>query len=234
MRVLCINRFFFAYTTQTRQAEALFHAPHDTLAEFSLSDGSELKLDRGSKIRAHYSTNERNIELIEGEAHFEVAKDPARRFIVDIDNSKVIAIGTAFNVNSWSGGFSVDVTEGVVEISSALEKQHYRVTAGEGFSYLGADKINRWTFDVDEYKDWRQGVIDAKSMSFAEVVSKLTRYSDVPIKIIDPPIKDYIVVGIYDIYSVDETLKILSEILDLDVKRTDSVIMVARGNSVDL
>ena len=43
---------------------------------------------------------ERNVTLV-GEAYFEVAKNPAKRFVVEAKGMQVEALGTAFNINAY-------------------------------------------------------------------------------------------------------------------------------------
>ena len=50
-----------------------------------LEDGSHVTLDTGSRIQVAVTANERRIDLIHGDAYFEVAKDPMRPFVVSVD-----------------------------------------------------------------------------------------------------------------------------------------------------
>jgi transmembrane sensor len=82
-----------------------------------MPDGSLLWLNSSSKIEVSYQENLRKINLIEGEAHFKVAKDAARPFEVYVDNRLVRAIGTAFSVHKVEGKIEVLVSEGTVELA---------------------------------------------------------------------------------------------------------------------
>jgi|GEM_PF-130362 len=81
-----------------------------------LSDGSMVTLNTNTNLEMHFSTNERRLRLLRGEAHFEVAKDPQRPFIVDVDGTQVRALGTAFNIQKSLGLTEVIVTEGIIEL----------------------------------------------------------------------------------------------------------------------
>jgi transmembrane sensor len=48
----------------------------------TLADGSSIDLNARSKVRVRFSNAERDVELLQGQALFEVAKDKARPFVV--------------------------------------------------------------------------------------------------------------------------------------------------------
>jgi transmembrane sensor len=83
----------------------------------TMSDGSILWLNSNTKIQVDYSNTFRRIKLLEGEAHFEVAKDATRPFEVYADDRLVRAIGTAFSVHKRKNSIEVLVTEGTVELA---------------------------------------------------------------------------------------------------------------------
>lgn len=82
-----------------------------------MPDGSILWLNSNTTINIDYSESYRRINLIKGEAHFEVAKDATRPFEVYADDRLVRAIGTAFTVHKVNGAIEVLVSEGTVELA---------------------------------------------------------------------------------------------------------------------
>jgi transmembrane sensor len=83
-----------------------------------LSDGSLVELKDGSRFEIAYSTTERRVKLVDGEAHFTVAKNPHRPFIVEANGVAVRAVGTMFNVRLDTDTVEVLVTEGRVQVSA--------------------------------------------------------------------------------------------------------------------
>lgn len=82
-----------------------------------LDDGSTLELNAASAVRVQFTTAERRVQLESGEAHFAVAHDTARPFIVSAGAVSVRAVGTAFNVRlAASGDVEVIVIEGKVRV----------------------------------------------------------------------------------------------------------------------
>ena len=85
-----------------------------------LDDGSTLELNAASAVRVQFTAAERHVQLDAGEAHFAVAHDTARPFIVSAGGIAVRAVGTAFNVRYATGGdIEVTVTEGKVRIGQS-------------------------------------------------------------------------------------------------------------------
>lgn len=82
-------------------------------------DGSTVELNSRSKIRVRYSKQERDVELLEGQALFHVAHDTHRPFIVAVGSMRVRAVGTQFDVYKKLSGTVVSVVEGRVAVYSA-------------------------------------------------------------------------------------------------------------------
>ena len=95
----------------------------------TLADGSTVDLNARSKLRVEFSKNERRVELLDGQALFQVAKDHTRPFIVASGEATVRAVGTQFDVNRKSGGTTVTVLEGRVAVYSTA---HAESSAGSG------------------------------------------------------------------------------------------------------
>lgn len=82
----------------------------------TLADGTVVDLNHGGKIETDFTAELRRVRLVSGEAHFTVAKNPARPFVVDAGGVAVRAVGTAFGVRRASGEVEVLVTEGKVQV----------------------------------------------------------------------------------------------------------------------
>jgi transmembrane sensor len=83
----------------------------------TLLDGSTVELNSHSRVRVRFTANERDVDLLEGQALFHVAKNPARPFIVDSSGTRVRAVGTQFDVNRTNAGTIVTVLEGKVAVT---------------------------------------------------------------------------------------------------------------------
>jgi transmembrane sensor len=82
----------------------------------TLADGSVVELNVGAHVVPAYTPAERHVRLVVGEAHFTVAKNPDRPFIVEANGVAVRAVGTAFDVRIAARSVEVLVTEGIVQV----------------------------------------------------------------------------------------------------------------------
>ena len=82
----------------------------------TLADGTVMHVLRGSNYHVELSDDVRLVNLRQGEAVFEVAKDPGRPFIVRSKLSDSIAVGTRFGVSADSAATTTTVSEGEVRV----------------------------------------------------------------------------------------------------------------------
>ncbi|MBM3796697.1 MAG: DUF4880 domain-containing protein [Acidobacteria bacterium] len=89
----------------------------DGYERVALADGSMVELNSATEIQVALGAAERRVRLVRGEAHFTVAKNPARPFWVQAGGVAVRAVGTAFNVKLGGENIEVLVTEGRVAVA---------------------------------------------------------------------------------------------------------------------
>ena len=88
-----------------------------------LPDGTRVELNAGAELEVDFSGPLRRVALRRGEAHFQVAKDAQRTFVVEAGGVAVRAVGTAFSVGMASDTIEVLVTEGEVAVESPARGQ---------------------------------------------------------------------------------------------------------------
>lgn len=103
-----------------------------------LPDGSRVWLNAASSLRypaSFAALKYRQVELLKGEAYFEVAKDKMHPFIVKSSQQRVEVLGTHFNINAYTDDANVKTTllEGVVRISSQFP--HLQMPVGSHSAY---------------------------------------------------------------------------------------------------
>lgn len=133
-RVLRFAPLFLAAAAAIAIAFVGFRHPHapaplvqhastgaDGMKQLELPDGSVVHLNADSAVEMRFTPGERRVQLHRGEAHFAVAKDPARPFVVVAGEVAVKAVGTAFNVRRAVQGVEVLVVEGKVRVDDAAQ-----------------------------------------------------------------------------------------------------------------
>jgi ferric-dicitrate binding protein FerR (iron transport regulator) len=99
--------------------------PMGSRAQFTLSDGTTVTLNAGSRLKFdnRFGIDERVVQL-EGEGYFKVAKDATRPFTVKTSHLNVMALGTTFNVKAYLNDKTIETTlvEGSVKIEGINDK----------------------------------------------------------------------------------------------------------------
>lgn len=164
-----------------------------------LRDGSRMSLNTGTRVRVEFASGLRTVGVDEGEALFEVAKDPTRPFVVRAGGSEVVAIGTVFSVRlagaSDAVGESLAVTlvEGSVKVR-AVEEVGHGVAPTQSLSMAAGDRVRlteavggaaRVTTQVDrprmdEAVAWKRSEVVFDNVPLADAVSEMNRYSRTP------------------------------------------------------
>jgi transmembrane sensor len=164
-------------------------------ATVTLADGSRLLLNTSSEVKVDYSGMRRGLELVSGEAWFDVAKDPSRPFVVSAGRHTVTAVGTSFDVRLEQAGLRVAVVEGRVAVDAVGRGRVSDVRAGERIDVDGETAVLRPSGPVAG--DWREGRIEFASATLAEAAAEMNRYRRVPIVVTDPAVAKMRVSGVF-------------------------------------
>lgn len=166
-----------------------------------LADGSAVTLNTDTAIRTAFNDEIRRVELLRGEALFDVAKDPGRPFVVVAGQVRVRAVGTSFTVRAHDDGeISVLVREGVVEVwrgpgGAPLRLQAQTATKIDAAGPLRAVAVAASA--VDGATAWRQGQINLDGLTLGEAATEFARYSDRRIVVDDPAVARLKMTGLF-------------------------------------
>jgi transmembrane sensor len=146
----------------------------------SLPDGSSVFLNTNTAINLNYSEGERGIELLRGEAWFDVAPNTNRPFRVKTHDGVTEAVGTAFNIRALEQQASVTVTSGQVRVSSPLAaetRQSVALGKGYGVDYLRGQPPGEVSIrDIEQVIAWTQGWVELEDLPLADALKELNRY----------------------------------------------------------
>ena len=200
----------------------------------TLSDGSVVFLNTNSEILVRYSSALRFIELVQGEALFDVAKNKKRPFIVQTGGTQVRAVGTVFNVKALRGQpVEVLVREGIVEVKRedvplapvVLAAKNNRVIAPQD-SPIVTNPVE--TVAVGRELAWRVGRIAFHGETLAQAAAEFSRYSDVRIQIDDPEIAKEKVTGLFVSQDPVGFANAVAVSFDLHTEISDKKILLVR------
>lgn len=208
-----------------------------TLGEFRkvpLPDKSVASLNSGSHVEVRMTSKLRRVVLVEGEAWFEVAKNPEKPFVVEAGDVRVRAVGTAFSVRRRDGGADVLVTEGVVEAWSeggSADGPRRRLSAGdEAFvpSDAAAIRVAAAPAEVERKLAWREGNIVLDNETLDEAAAEFNRYNSQKITIADPAVGKLRFVGQYRIDQPAQFAQSVQAVTGATVSIEDGSILIGR------
>lgn len=154
--------------------------PKRSTLALTLSDGTRVWVNSESELSYHvnFAKNERRVKL-KGEAFFEVAKDTERPFIVDANDLSVQAIGTAFDINSYTPNAKVLLTEGRLKINGQ-EKEIF-INAGNAAKITNNQLLSYPLEDIEEATSWKDGYFYFKNKNMQQILDELSRWYGVDI-----------------------------------------------------
>jgi transmembrane sensor len=165
------------------------------LQRTELPDGSVVQVNTDSEVDVQYTATERRVRLVRGEAHFTVAKNPARPFVVSAGQVAVRAVGTAFNVRLRSAAVDVLVTEGKVQVNDSVQGGSLLMPAAGGETPLlvageraliptqavtgraAAAVTPVAPAEVDRALAWQERRLEFYDVPLREVVTEFNRYN---------------------------------------------------------
>jgi len=158
-----------------------------------LADSTKVWLNSESQLKypvAFVDGETRQIELVYGEAYFEVSpstKHKGSRFKVKTQTQNVEVIGTEFNVKAYRDETSIYTTlvKGKVAISNATAKDVLEPNEQSRINF-NSNTISISKVDVYNEISWRKGLFVFKGMPLAAIAKVLSRWYDADIVFADP------------------------------------------------
>jgi transmembrane sensor len=212
-----------------------------------LADGTLVSLNTNTIVETNIGRRSREIFLRKGEAHFEVAPDRSRPFLVRAGDAVVRAVGTEFEVRLRTDRHvDVLVTQGRVEVQPDAPNPETRATAGAHDSSIpvvrvravsAGEALSTATTDypvipvspeqLSSELAWREGAVVFDSEPLVEAIAEIQRYTDSPIIISDPAITTLPVGGRFKTDDLQGFLDGLQAALPVTIRRTaDGVVYV--------
>ena len=199
------------------------------ITRVELPDGSWATLNTDTALRLRFDGARRRIELLRGEAYFEVARMPNRPFIATGEALEATALGTRFAIklSQDQAGPDVAVEEGHVAVRSGDARIELR--AGEEttldrdgrLAVLPSDRVSRTA--------WKDGKLVFSDTPLSEVLSTLGRYRRGRILVIDDRASRQRISGVFDVANTDEALATLAESLPISVTRVTGLLVLVRS-----
>jgi transmembrane sensor len=175
--------------TAAKPSEVLYNTlatPRGGQYNLTLPDGTHVWLNAVSSLRypvTFAGLKQREVSLT-GEAYFEVAKNVAQPFKVNINNNLgVEVLGTSFNINAYDDEKAVKATliEGSVKVSEETQ-QSVVLKPGEQSQLAGGKMEVVLDVDIDQVMAWKNGLFSFNHVGLEELMRQISRWYDVEVQ----------------------------------------------------
>ena len=157
-----------------------------------LSDGTKVWVNSESTLGFHtqFSGKTRIVEL-QGEAYFEVAKNPDKPFIVKTSKVQIKVLGTKFNVKAYGDDDYTYATlnEGKVRVSCDSKKEILRPNE-QLLIQNSTSKLSKRKVDASVFSAWAKGRFVFKDERLEDILTSLSRWYDVSVFFTDSSLKE--------------------------------------------
>jgi ferric-dicitrate binding protein FerR (iron transport regulator) len=160
----------------------------------------------------------RNVTL-NGEAYFDVTKNPESPFVIDAGNIKIKVLGTSFNVVSYKNDSlsEVVVAEGRVEVTAKDQRFKEVLLPSERLALNTVrNTYSKSTVDIQNYISWKTGKLIFMNDRLDEVIQKLSRFYNVDFDVKENVNKNQLFRAILEDESLDEILRYMKLTMGID------------------
>ena len=195
----------------------------------TLADGTRVYLGALSKIEYPVAFDgTKRVVKASGEGYFDVARDTAHPFVVEMTNLDVEVLGTSFNVRDYADEDYVEATlvSGKIKVNAGKEscilEPNYQAVLDKKNNTLETKEV-----DVSEFVDWKSGKLNVRNRRLEDILNRLSKWYDVYVFYVNEEAKDIRFYANIDRYSN------MNELLD-KFEKTGQVEFRVKGNVINV
>lgn len=232
LAVLAFN--FFDFSSPRTQLPTVVASEYSTsigeYRQLELNDGSQVMLNTNSRISVAFDDHQRRLILEQGEAYFDVASNAQRPFIVQVGDTEVRAVGTAFNIEHRSDRLEVIVTHGVVAVSSAIAQADQETVLNKGQMLKLSDgkrAVDAIPADaIEQTLSWQTGRLFFNGEPLNQAVKEIARYTTKEFVFADQEAGLVNIGGSYNVSNINELMMTIGEAFAIDVDMSDRDVVI--------
>ncbi len=195
----------------------------------TLDDGSVVSLNTQTSVQVRFTTGERRVELLEGEALFDITRDEQRPFVVVAGATEVRVLGTTFNVYRRDDQTAtVTVLEGRVAVTSAdgpgstvPQEATASVELAQGQQArvgLGGAVVEPVAVNVEKAVAWTDRRLIFENTRLEDVLAEFNRYNTQKLSVSDPTLAALQLNGVFESHDPDSLLQYLERAYGVRVR----------------
>lgn len=184
-----------------------------------LEDGSRVRLDTDSQVRVRLTRGERRLDLMRGQAFFEVAHEPGRPFVVRAGDTSVRALGTRFEVSRANEDVQVTLVDGKVLVSAKFANGPGVWTLAPGGQVTVSENSASPPIRVDTAAatSWTTGRLVFQSQPLQSAIDEVNRYSKTKIALDDERLRLTPVSGSFESGDTEAFVSAIKDLYNLKV-----------------
>jgi len=186
----------------------------------TLEDGSKIDLNACTELSVVFTSRERRVRLVSGEALFDVAQDPSRPFLVETAAGLVRVTGTVFNIRATSGDLAeVTVLEGTVRVRPRHRTEDEQPVVAGVQAVLRRDTVAVHPLPDGVAQDviaWRLGQVVFNKTPLSAAVGRFAAYHARRI-VVDPSVAELCLGGRYSLDDLTGWLESVEAVLPVRV-----------------
>ncbi len=194
---------------------------------FTLSDKSIVTLNSVSKLTYARSFNRKErVVNLEGEAFFDVSKNPKKPFVINVNNVAVKVLGTSFNIRSTSDVTEIVVETGLVKVTRGAAE--YTLSPHQKLTFKSNEaKPEISTISNQLYQYYRTKIFVCDRTSLQDLVNTLSDAYNVEITIANPILEQQQLNGKYpQTDAVKDILEVVAATLNARIEQQGKVYVI--------
>lgn len=222
--VVAMSSWFLGDHAATKR----YATAHGEQRSIMLADGSRVMLNTDTVLDVTLGGRIRTVQLLKGEALFDVVHDATHPFVVHADGNVVSDLGTRFDIDEGSKQTTVTVLDGSVNVErgdrAARLSRGQQLVAGDGMWRQG-------TTDPAMAAGWSRGQLVFSATPLAQAVADANRYAREQLIIADPRLEAIKVSGEFRIGNTQALLRALESAFPIRTERSGQTIRLYRRQS---
>lgn len=202
-----------------KEADIIYVASMENSRNIVLPDGSGVLLNKNSSLEypERFSGKTRQVKL-EGEAYFEIQKDPGKLFRVNAGGACVDVLGTRFNVdiNRDDNTVNIGIVSGKVSFYPLGKENDKLILIKDEQAILRDGEVILSENNDCNYLSWKTGTLIFSNDKIENVIDDLSRHFDKPINYINTGRRKLTLTSIFENQDMDSILEELKLVLGIN------------------
>lgn len=219
---------FYMYIVFFSTSFTTIQTAHNETKQVVLPDGSTVWLASSTSLSYSYDNSERTIKL-NGEAFFDVVKNPEKPFVVNTQLAVTKVLGTSFNLIAYEAQKSVKLTvaTGKVAFKALKSNNENIVLANQSaeINELGENKILSY-FDVNE-TTWSKKKLIFENQPLSKVFKTVAHLYHVKIEVNNSLVNNCHFTGQFTDATLADVMDIICKTMQLSYERNENIVTVS-------